>query len=62
MSERRYLDVKYKDRDLAKRLGVRFCNKRRLFWAPEGTPVTAIFRWAEAPTSKAEQAPPESLE
>ena len=62
MSARRYLDVKYRDRDLAARLGAQFCKQRRLFWVPEGTPLAVIFGWADVDTPKAEQAPPESLE
>lgn len=62
MSERRYLDVKYKDRDLAIRLGARFCNQRRLFWVADGTPLAEVFKWADDTAPKAEQAPPESLE
>lgn len=46
---KRYLDVSYDDRDLAKRLGAKWDPSVRRWYCPAGSPLAKIFKWrAEA--------------
>jgi len=48
---KRYLDVSYEDRELAKRLGARWDPSVRRWYCPAGSPLAKIFKWrAEAKT------------
>ena len=43
-----YLNVAYKDRDLAKRLGARWDPSVRRWYCPTGSPLFKIFSWRKA--------------
>ena len=46
---KRYLDVSYEDRELAKRLGAKWDPSVRRWYCPAGSPLAKIFKWrAEA--------------
>jgi len=46
---KRYLDVSYDDRELAKRLGAKWDPSVRRWYCPSGSPLAKIFKWrAEA--------------
>lgn len=46
---KRYLDVSYDDRELAKRLGAKWDPSVRRWHCPAGSPLAKIFKWrAEA--------------
>ncbi|MEP1230620.1 MAG: DUF5710 domain-containing protein [Litorimonas sp.] len=46
---KRYLDVSYDDRELAKRLGAKWDPSVRRWYCPAGSPLAKIFKWrAEA--------------
>lgn len=42
---KRYLNVSYKDRDLAKRLGARWDPSVKRWYCPAGSPLATIFEW-----------------
>ncbi len=49
---KRYLDVSYDDRELAKRLGAKWDPSVRRWYCPAGSPLAKIFKWrAEAQAS-----------
>jgi len=51
---KRYLDVNYDDRELAKRLGAKWDPSVRRWYCPAGSPLAKIFKWrAEARISEA---------
>lgn len=55
---KKYLNVAYKDRDLAKRLGARWDPAVERWYCPAGSPLSKIFRWrAEAAVKPSENAP-----
>jgi len=43
-----YLNVAYKDRDLAKRLGAKWDPSVRRWYCPAGSPLSKIFGWRKA--------------
>ena len=43
-----YLNVAYKDRDLAKRLGAKWDPAVRRWYCPSGSPLAKIFSWRKA--------------
>ena len=43
-----YLNVAYKDRDLAKRLGAKWDPSVRRWHCPAGSPLSKIFSWRKA--------------
>ncbi len=46
---KKYLNVKYSDRELAKRLGARWDPSVQRWYCPVGAPLATIFNWrAEA--------------
>lgn len=46
---KKFLDVKYTDRELAKRLGARWDPSVQRWYCPAGSPLATIFKWrAEA--------------
>ena len=50
---KKYLNVAYDDRDLAKRLGARWDPSVRKWYCTKGSPLAKIFSWrAEAKISK----------
>ena len=50
---KKYLNVAYDDRDLAKRLGARWDPSVRKWYCTKGSPLAKIFSWrAEAQTPK----------
>jgi len=53
---KRYLDVSYDDRDLAKRLGAKWDPSVRRWYCPAGSPLAKIFKWrAEAKVNAAQK-------
>ena len=54
-----YIDVAYKDRDLAKRLGARWDASAKRWYCPSGSTLALIYKWRRAPTP-AELAPAEA--
>ncbi len=42
---KRYLNVSYKDRELAKRLGARWDPSVKRWYCPAGSPLATIFAW-----------------
>ena len=45
---KQYLDVAYKDRDLAKRLGARWDASVKRWYCPAGSDLSKIFTWRAA--------------
>ena len=45
-----YIDVAYKDRDLAKRLGARWDASVKRWYCPSGSTLALIYKWRKAPT------------
>jgi hypothetical protein len=43
-----FLNVAYKDRDLAKRLGAKWDPSVRRWYCPAGSPLAKIFSWRKA--------------
>ena len=43
-----FLNVAYKDRDLAKRLGAKWDPSVRRWYCPSGSPLSKIFSWRKA--------------
>ena len=52
---KRYLDVSYDDRELAKRLGAKWDPSVRRWYCPAGSPLAKIFKWRADAQSKAGQ-------
>lgn len=50
---KKYLDVKYTDRELAKRLGARWDPSVQRWYCPAGSPLAKIFKWRAEADSKA---------
>ena len=48
MAVKHYLNVDYKDRDLAKRLGAKWDASVRRWYCPSGSPLAEIFNWRRA--------------
>ena len=48
MAVKHYLNVTYKDRDLAKRLGAKWDPSVRRWYCPSGSPLAKIFSWRKA--------------
>jgi len=48
MAAKHYLNVAYKDRDLAKRLGAKWDPSVRRWYCPAGSPLAKIFTWRKA--------------
>ena len=48
MAAKHYLNVAYKDRDLAKRLGAKWDPSVRRWYCPAGSPLAKIFSWRKA--------------
>ena len=47
---KKYLDVKYADREMAKRLGARWDPSVQRWYCPAGSPLATILKWrAEKP-------------
>ena len=42
---KRYLNVSYKDRELAKKLGARWDPSVKRWYCPAGSPLATIFAW-----------------
>ncbi len=49
---KKYLDVAYKDRDLAKRLGARWDANVKRWYCPAGSDLARIFAWRQAAVTK----------
>lgn len=50
---KKFLNVKYTDRELAKRLGARWDPSVQRWYCPAGSPLATIFKWrAEAVENK----------
>ena len=47
---KKYLDVAYKDRDLAKRLGARWDPNVKRWYCPKGSDLERIFAWRKQAT------------
>ena len=45
VSAKKYLNVKYADRELAKRLGARWDPSVQRWYCPVGAPLATIFKW-----------------
>ena len=45
-----YIDVAYKDRELAKRLGARWDASAKRWYCPSGSTLALIYKWRKAPT------------
>jgi len=45
MAAKKYLNVKYRDRELAKRLGARWDPSVQRWYCPVGAPLATIFKW-----------------
>lgn len=45
---KKYLDVAYKDRDMAKRLGARWDPSVKRWYCPAGSDLARIFAWRKA--------------
>ena len=60
---KKYLDVRYEDRELAKRLGAKWDPAIRRWYCPSGSPLAKIFQWrAQTPqTVQASQTAAPSL-
>ena len=50
---KKYLDVKYTDRELAKRLGARWDPSVQRWYCPVGAPLATIFKWRAESTEPA---------
>ena len=50
---KKYLNVKYNDRELAKRLGARWDASVQRWYCPAGAPLETIFRWRSEAAAKA---------
>jgi len=48
MAVKHYLNVAYKDRDMAKRLGAKWDPSVRRWYCPAGSPLAKIFTWRKA--------------
>lgn len=48
---KKYLDVAYKDRDLAKRLGARWDPSVKRWYCVAGSDLARIFTWRQAPVT-----------
>ena len=47
---KKYLDVRYADRDMAKRLGARWDPSVQRWYCPAGSPLATVLKWrAERP-------------
>ena len=49
-SAKKYLNVKYADRELAKRLGARWDPSVQCWYCPVGVPLATIFKWRHETT------------
>ncbi len=45
---KKYINVVYKDRDLAKKLGARWDASVKQWYVPSGSPLAKIFSWRKA--------------
>lgn len=45
---KQYLNVAYKDRELAKKLGAKWDPSVRRWYCPAGSPLSKIFSWRQA--------------
>ena len=45
VAAKKYLNVKYADRELAKRLGARWDPSVQRWYCPVGAPLATIFKW-----------------
>lgn len=50
---KKYIDVAYKDRDLAKKLGARWDPSVRRWYCPAGSNLSKIFSWRKAANDQA---------
>lgn len=48
---KRYINVAYKDRDMAKRLGARWDPSVRRWYCPPGSVLAKAYGWRKAPAS-----------
>lgn len=54
---KKFLNVKYTDRELAKRLGAKWDPSVQRWYCPAGSPLATIFKWrAEAAASEIKSA------
>ncbi len=51
---KKYLNVKYNDRELAKRLGACWDPAVQRWYCPAGAPLETIFRWRSEAAAKTE--------
>jgi len=56
-SAKKYLNVKYADRELAKRLGARWDPSVQRWYCPVGAPLATIFKWRGQSTETAARYP-----
>lgn len=47
-----YLNVAYKDREMAKRLGARWDPSVKRWYCPSGSPLATVFSWKKAGSQK----------
>ncbi len=45
---KRYINVAYKDRDMAKRLGARWDASVKRWYCPPGSPLAKVYSWRKA--------------
>lgn len=48
---KRYIDVAYKDRDMAKRLGARWDASVKRWYCPTGSALDTIYSWRRSSTA-----------
>jgi len=53
---KKYLNVKYTDRELAKRLGARWDPSVQRWYCPAGSPLATIFKWRVEVTTETKPA------
>jgi hypothetical protein len=49
---KRYINVAYKDRDMAKRLGARWDASVKRWYCPPNSTLAKIYGWRKAPTGQ----------
>jgi len=55
---KRFIDVSYEDRELAKRLGARWDPAVKRWYYPKGSNLAKIFGWRAAPAKNANENQP----
>ena len=58
---KRYINVAYKDREMAKRLGARWDASVKRWYCPPGSALAKIYSWRKGPGPTPESAVPSSV-